>query len=73
MAGELGPPRAHLVAQHPQEKTILTFSGPVELPDLRLEAGTYVFRLADTPTRDVVQVWNEDETDILGQWLGKVT
>lgn len=54
---------------HPLEKTCITFSGPVELPDLRLEAGTYVFRLADTAGRNVVQVLTQDEMDILGQWL----
>jgi hypothetical protein len=53
---------------NPLEKTILTFSGPVELPGVRLDAGTYVFRLADTPARNVVQVLSEDEMDVLGQW-----
>lgn len=52
-----------------QERTFLTFSSPVELPGVTLPAGTYVFRLADTPSRNVVQVLNEKETDILGQWL----
>jgi hypothetical protein len=52
-----------------QERTFMTFSGPVELPGLRLEAGTYVFRLADTPSRNVVQVLSQDEKDMLGQWL----
>lgn len=51
------------------EKTYLTFSGPVELPGLRLEGGTYVFRLADTAGRNVVQVLSQDEKDMLGQWL----
>ena len=54
---------------NPMEKTYLTFSGPVELPGVRLEAGTYVFRLADTSGRNVVQVLTRDEKDILGQWL----
>lgn len=54
---------------NPMEKTYLTFSAPVELPGLRLEAGTYVFRLADTPSRHVVQVLTRDEMEILGQWL----
>lgn len=50
-----------------REKTFITFSGPVELPGLRLEGGTYVFQLADTPLRNIVQA--QDEKDILGQWL----
>jgi hypothetical protein len=51
-----------------QEKTFLTFSGAVELPGVTLPAGTYVFRLADTPSRNVVQVLSEDGMDIKGQW-----
>ena len=54
---------------NPQEKTFLTFSAPVELPGMTLQAGTYVFRLADTPGRNVVQVLSRDEKDIMGQWL----
>ena len=54
---------------NPMEKTYLTFSGPVELPGVKLEAGTYVFRLADTAGRNVVQVLTRDEKEILGQWL----
>jgi len=54
---------------NPMEKTFLTFSGPVEMPGVTLPAGTYMFRLADTPSRNVVQVLNQDGTDILGQWL----
>src|SRR5687767_14365792 len=52
-----------------QERTFLTFSGAVELPKLTLQPGTYVFKLADTPSRNVVQVWNQDEKEMLGQWL----
>jgi len=52
-----------------QERTFLTFSAPVELPGVTLQPGTYVFKLADTPSRNVVQVMNKDETDIIGQWL----
>jgi len=51
-----------------QEKTFLTFSGAVEMPGITLEPGTYVFKLADTPVRNVVQVWDKDEKHILGQW-----
>ena len=51
------------------ERTFMTFSGPIEMPGLRLEAGTYVFRLADTAGRNVVQVLSQDEKQMLGQWL----
>jgi hypothetical protein len=50
------------------ERTIMTFSNTVEMPGVTLPAGTYVFRLADTPTRNVVQVLSGDEKDVLGQW-----
>lgn len=50
------------------ERTVMTFSNSVEMPGVTLPAGTYVFRLADTPTRNVVQVLSQDQKDILGQW-----
>ena len=60
-----------VAAQQPdtRDRTIMTFSGPVELPGMRLEAGMYVFRLADTASRNVIQVLSADEKEILGQWL----
>jgi len=61
---------AQLAAQNtvPSERTFMTFSNTVEMPGVTLPAGTYVFRLADIPTRNVVQVLSKDEKDILGQW-----
>jgi hypothetical protein len=60
-----------VAAQQPdtRDRTIMTFSSAVELPGLRLEPGTYVFRLADTATRNVIQVLSQDEVNMLGQWL----
>jgi len=52
-----------------RDRTFLTFSGPVEMPGVRLDAGTYVFKLADTPSRNVVQVWDRDEKKMIGHWL----
>src|SRR5213596_3760065 len=47
------------------KKTILTFSGPVQIPGATLSAGTYVFRLADLASnRHVVQVFDKDEKKI---------
>jgi hypothetical protein len=47
------------------KKTIMTFSGPVELPGVVLPAGTYVFKLADSSSdRNIVQVFNKDESQI---------
>jgi hypothetical protein len=67
----LAPLTSNVAAQQPdtKDRTIMTFSGAVELPGLRLEPGKYVFRLADNATRNVVQVLAEDEQKILGQWL----
>jgi hypothetical protein len=50
------------------ERTFLTFSSAVEMPGVTLPAGKYVFKLADTPSRNVVQAWNEKEDKMLGQW-----
>ena len=45
--------------------TTVTFSAPVELPNIVLQPGTYVFRLLDTPgNRHVVQVFNAEETHL---------
>lgn len=48
------------------KKTKLTFSQPVEVPGMVLPAGTYTFKLLDMlGSRDVVQIYNEDETKLL--------
>ena len=48
------------------KKTIVTFSEAVEIPGQILPAGTYVFRLADSPSsRHIVQIWNADEDQVL--------
>ena len=64
-------PAMSIAGQMPDtmDKTIMTFSNAVELPRLKLEAGTYIFRISDTPGRDVVQVLTEDGKSQLGQWL----
>jgi len=52
-----------------RDRTFLTFSGAVEMPGVTLPAGTYVFKLADTPSRNVVQVWDREEKNMIGHWL----
>jgi hypothetical protein len=45
------------------KKIVVSFNKPIEIPDLVLEPGTYVFRLArhgDIP--NLVEVFNEEET-----------
>ena len=52
-----------------QKRTFMTFSNTVEMPGVTLPAGTYLFRIADTGSRNVVQVLSQDEKQVLGQWL----
>src|SRR5579862_9843702 len=46
------------------KETRLTFNRPVEIPGMVLGPGTYVFKLADTVDRNVVQIYNADETHL---------
>jgi len=53
------------------KKTVITFSGPVEIPGVHLTgwgvlpAGTYVFKVLDSMSdRHIVQIFNKDETVI---------
>jgi hypothetical protein len=52
-------------------KTVMTFSGPVEIPGVHLKgwgilpAGTYVFRIVDSQSnRHIVQIFNKEETKV---------
>jgi len=50
--------------------TILTFSGPVDVPGITLPAGTYRFELADpTTSRRVIRVSDKDGTKSYGMFL----
>lgn len=52
------------------KKTVVTFNDSVEIPGQVLPAGTYVFKLADSlSNRNIVQVWNADENQILATIL----
>jgi hypothetical protein len=52
------------------QKTLFTFSAPVEIPGQILPAGTYVFKLANSNSnRHIVQVFNEDQDRIFGTFL----
>jgi len=45
--------------------TKLTFSGPVEVPNKVLPAGTYYFKLLDSPgDRNLVEVYNEKQNKL---------
>jgi len=66
-----------LIASLPQakadewnQKTVFTFSGPVEIPGRVLEPGTYVFKLADSlADRNIVEVFNKRENHLYGIFL----
>jgi hypothetical protein len=52
-------------------KTVITFSGPVEIPGVHLKgwrvlpAGTYVFKILDSQSdRHIVQIFNKAETQV---------
>ena len=50
----------------PNRETNVTFSGPVSLPGTTLPAGTYVFRLADSPVnRHIVQIFEKDRAKLI--------
>lgn len=45
------------------KKTTVTFTGPVEIPGMVLQPGTYVFKLLNSySNRNIVLVYNADET-----------
>lgn len=52
------------------QKTVFTFSAPVEIPGQVLLPGTYVFKLAGSPSdRNIVQVFNKDQSHLYGTFL----
>jgi hypothetical protein len=52
------------------KKTIVTFSAPVEVPGRVLPAGTYVFKLLDSPSdRHIVQIYDADEKKLYANIL----
>ena len=68
--GLLGVMMPAVRADEWDQKTIITFSAPVEIPGQVLEAGTYVFKLADSSAdRNIVQVFNKDENHLYGTFL----
>ena len=53
-----------LSASEWDHKTIVTISGPVEIPGRVLPAGTYVFKRADNEP-NVVQILNQKQTHVI--------
>jgi hypothetical protein len=62
---------AHLHAQGAtiNKRTLLTFSGPVQVPGATLPAGTYVFRIANPDVQTVWQVLDANERHVLAQFF----
>jgi hypothetical protein len=62
----LAMPKAQADAR--DRKTVVTFSGPVEVPGSGaqlLPAGTYVFKAMDSPSdRHIIQIFNQDESHL---------
>jgi hypothetical protein len=52
------------------KKTVITINNPTQIPGAVLSPGKYVFKLADSPSnRHIVQVFNEDESNIIATVL----
>ncbi len=52
------------------QKTVVTFHAPIEIPGQILPAGTYVFKLADShSSRHIVQIFNKDENHLFSTIL----
>jgi hypothetical protein len=48
------------------KRTVITVDQPVQLPNINLPAGTYVFKLLDSPSdRHIVQIFDKDETHLM--------
>jgi len=57
-------------ASERDKKTVVTFNDAIQIPGQVLPPGTYVFKLANFVTdRNVVQIWNEDESQLLATIL----
>lgn len=64
-AGMLATIAPQAKADEWNQRTIFTFSAPVEIPGQVLRPGTYVFKLLDSESnRDIVQVFNKNESHL---------
>jgi hypothetical protein len=68
--GVLGTALPQAKADEWDQKTVFTFSGPVEIPGRVLNSGTYVFKLMESQSdRSIVQVFNKSENQLYGTFL----
>jgi len=69
-AGLMLAPASATAQTTPDRNTKVTFSGPVSIPGKTLPAGTYTFKLADSPSnRHIVQVFDKDEMQLMATLL----
>jgi hypothetical protein len=69
-AGLLGVLLSNANADQLNQKTVFTFSGPVEVPGQVLWAGTYVFKVVSSESdRDVIQVFSRNEEHLYATFL----
>jgi MYXO-CTERM domain-containing protein len=48
------------------KRTVVTVNDPIQLPNVVLQPGTYVFKLLDSPSnRDIVQIFDKDEMHLI--------
>lgn len=51
------------------QRTVVTFSAPVEIPGRVLGAGTYVFKVLDFENPNIVQIFNKDQNKLFATIL----
>ena len=51
-------------ADEGDQATEITFNQPIQVPGQVLPAGTYLFKLLNRDTRDVVQIFSSDQTHL---------
>jgi hypothetical protein len=68
MIGAMSP--SSVRADEWNKKTVMTFNQPVEIPGQVLPAGTYTFKLLNSPSdRNIVQIFNADGSQIIATIL----
>ena len=60
-------------ADESDEGTKLTFSQPIQIPGRVLPRGTYLFKLANSDDRHIVQIFNADGTQLLATTMAIAT
>lgn len=59
----------NMSADEGNQFTTVSFSGPVEIPGRVLPAGTYVFKVLDFNEPNIVEIFNQDQSQLLATVL----